>query len=75
MKFNKWKSQVLHLGRNNPMRVLVENRLNMSQNYAVETQKATSILECTGKSVASRSKEVILPIYLELMRLHLEYCA
>lgn len=46
--------------------------MNMSQQCALGAKKADSLLSCISKSVASRHKEMILPLYLPLVRLHLE---
>jgi len=40
--------------------VLVDDKLTMSQQYALVAKKASGILGCTKKSVASRTREVLL---------------
>ncbi|PKU38887.1 c-type lectin domain family 4 member a [Limosa lapponica baueri] len=56
------------------MGMLVANRMTMSQQCTLMARKTDGILGCIKKSVASRSREVILHLYSAPVRPHVEYC-
>jgi len=56
-----------HLG------LLVDTRLMMTQQCALAAERANCIRGCIKHSITNQSKEVIIPLYLALVRPHLEY--
>jgi len=54
--------------------VLVDEKLNTSRQCVLAAQKANRTLGCVRRSVASRVREGILPLYSTLVRPHLESC-
>ena len=54
-------------------RIVVSGKLDMSQQCSLTAWKVHHILGCIKRSMASRSREVILPHYSAVMRPQLEY--
>jgi len=55
--------------------MLVDEKLNMTQQSALAAQKANCIQGCISSSVANRMRKGILPLCSGLVRPHLESCA
>lgn len=53
--------------------VLVDNRLNTTQQYALAAKVVNGILDYIKQSTASRWREVILSLHSALVRPHLKY--
>ncbi|KAJ7410483.1 hypothetical protein WISP_108353 [Willisornis vidua] len=56
------------------LKVPVDERLDMTQQCALAAQNASCILGCNKSSLASNSREEILPLYSALVRPHLQCC-
>lgn len=54
--------------------ILLDIKLNMSQQCALAAKVAKGTLGCIRQSIASLLREVILPLYSALVKSHLEYC-
>jgi len=56
------------------LRVTVDKKLDMTCQCVLAAQKSSCILGCIKRSVDSRSREVILPLYSAMVKPHLETC-
>ena len=55
--------------------VLVDNRITMRQHCALVAKKASGILGCIRRGLASWLRVILLPLYSALVRSHLESCS
>lgn len=53
--------------------ILVDSKLNVSQQHALAEKKANNILSYINRSTASKLRKVIVLLPLAFVRLHLEY--
>jgi len=54
--------------------VLMDEKLDMNKQRALAGQKAIHVLSSMKRSIASRLREMILPLYSALVRAHMESC-
>ncbi|KAK4826212.1 LOW QUALITY PROTEIN: hypothetical protein QYF61_006156 [Mycteria americana] len=54
--------------------IAMDEKLDTSRQWVLADKKVNCNLGCIQRSVASRSREVILPLYSALVRPHLQYC-
>jgi len=54
--------------------VLVDKKPDVSQQCTLANWKVSCVLGCIKRGVASREREVTVPLYSALVRPHLEYC-
>ena len=54
--------------------VLAESELSMGWQCALAAEEADSILGCFNKSIAGRLRDLIISLFLALVRLHQEQC-
>lgn len=62
--------EIWNFGENGPG--VPVDRLNMWCAFSVKVP--VYILGCSSKGIESRLREVIIPLYLAIVKLHLEYC-
>jgi len=53
--------------------ILADTKVHMSQQCALAVQKVNNLQDYIRRTVASRSKKVIFPLYSALVKPHLEY--
>ncbi|KAK4828810.1 hypothetical protein QYF61_000867 [Mycteria americana] len=54
--------------------ILVDSKRNMSQQCVLVVKMANKVLSCISRILVKRSSKVVLPLYMALVKLNMEYC-
>jgi len=73
-QYRLWDEGIESSAAEKGLGVMVDEKLDRSHQCALAAQKANHILGCIKSSMASRLREVILPLWSTLVRPHLESC-
>ena len=65
---------LLSTEREKDVGVIVSSDMKVSEQCGITARKGNQILDLIRRNIAYRDKRLIIPLYISLVRPHLEYC-